>query len=84
MGNLLAQATALDLFVHQMAGFDHEAAAQVADVPAGYSVVVAAALGYLGEAADLPDGVDEKNPDERERNALADIVFEGAWGKALG
>lgn len=83
MGNLLTQATALDLFVHQMAGFDFEAAAEVLALPAAHVAVAAAAIGYLGDADRLPEDMEEKDPATRERHELAAMVFEGRWGEAV-
>src|SRR5712691_2956422 len=44
--NLVLQATALDLFVHQMAGFDTEKAREVFGVPEGYEPVAVIAIGH--------------------------------------
>ena len=79
MGNLLIEATHLGLVVHQMAGFDPELAREKFAIPAGFDAVAAAALGYVGDERLLPDGVEEKNPEERERKPLADFVFGDHW-----
>jgi nitroreductase len=72
---LTLQATALGLYVHQMAGFDIERARQLFAIPSGYEPVAAMAVGYLGEAA--------ASPPSRTRRALAEFVF-SARGAALG
>src|SRR5437660_6858724 len=46
VGSLLVEATALGLFVHQMAGFSVEKARAVFSVPAGFEPVAAIAVGY--------------------------------------
>ncbi|MGR8919662.1 MAG: nitroreductase family protein [Gammaproteobacteria bacterium] len=84
MGGLLAQATALSLSVHQMAGFDRAAAARTVGAPDGYSAVVAAAIGYLGTPDRLPADMTENDPAARERRPLAEFAFEGRWGEVLG
>lgn len=50
---LTLQATALGLYVHQMAGILPDEARRRYAVPEDYDVVVALALGYLGEPACL-------------------------------
>ena len=55
--NLTMQATAMDLYVHQMAGFDSEKAQQLFKIPEGYKPVSAIAIGYYGNIENLPDDV---------------------------
>jgi nitroreductase len=79
--NLTLQATALDLYVHQMGGFYPERARQRFAIPEDFEPVTAIAIGYLGD----PEMLDEKNR-ERERNPrsrrpLSEFVFEGRWGE---
>ena len=83
VGHLLAQASELGIQLHQMAGFDTAAAAAAIGVPSDVSVVVAAALGYPGDPARLPEGIDEKDPAERERKGLSTFVFRGEWSNAV-
>lgn len=74
VANLTVQATALDLHVHQMGGFDPRAARELFAIPAGYEPVAVLALGYQeGPSAD---------PAARTRRPLADFVFSGSWGRA--
>ncbi|NBC18157.1 MAG: nitroreductase [Bacteroidetes bacterium] len=81
MGNLLAQATALDLFVHQMAGLDPEKAREVYAIPEDFEVVAGAAIGYLGAPDDLPESFQKSETKARSRRALTQTVFEGTWGE---
>lgn len=83
VGSLLAQATALGLVAHQMAGFDAEAARAALHVPSGNDVVAVTALGYLGHPSVLPPGVEEKAQDKRERRALHEFVFSGDWASPI-
>jgi nitroreductase len=55
VGNMLVQATAMGLYVHQMAGFDRDAARQKLGIPEGHEPVAAIALGYPGDLNDLLD-----------------------------
>jgi len=73
VANLTVQATALELRVHQMGGFDPAAARELFAVPKGYEPVAVLALGYQeGPPAD---------PAARTRKPLADFVFSGSWGR---
>ncbi len=46
VANLTVQATALDLQIHQMGGFDPRSARELFAIPAGYEPVAVLALGY--------------------------------------
>ena len=83
MGLLLVQAASMDILLHQMAGFDAEQAAQILGVPPDVEVVTVAAVGYLGDAGRLPEGMDEKDPDTRERKSMASFVFDESWSNSL-
>lgn len=81
MENLVIQATALGLYVHQMAGFDVGKARELLTVPAGHEPVAAAALGYLGDPGGLPDALRERETAARERRPQHEFVFAGRWGE---
>ena len=83
VGNLLCEATQLGLYVHQMAGFDADLAQTTLGVPQDHDAVAVMALGYLGDPALLPAGVEEKAPQQRERKALAEFVSVGQWTQGL-
>ena len=81
-GNLLAQATELDLYVHQMAGFDSDKAVDLFNIPDDtHEPVTAFAIGYLGKPDQLSGDLarQEKNP--RSRKQISDFVFTGNWNK---
>lgn len=84
VGNLLSEATHRDLLVHQMAGFDAELAQRTLGLPDDHEAVAVMAIGYLGDPASLPAGVEEKSPAQRERKALSEFVFAGKWQQGLG
>src|SRR5207244_13476066 len=46
MGNMIVQATAMGLFIHQMAGFSPERVRQTYGVPEDFEPVAAIAVGY--------------------------------------
>jgi nitroreductase len=78
--NLVTQATSLGLVTHQMGGFDVEAARERFRVPAGWEPVCVIALGYAGNAEDLPEALRERELAQRQRKPLEEFVFSGTWG----
>ncbi len=77
--NLAIQATALGLFIHQMAGFDAAKARELYGIPSGYEPVDAIALGYLGDSSQLSERLQEREQAARIRKPLTDFVFSGNW-----
>src|SRR5688500_18464285 len=55
VANLITQATALGLCVHQMAGFYPEKVRELYGVPAAFEPVAGIVLGYPGDPALLPE-----------------------------
>ncbi len=80
--NLVAQATAMGLVAHQMAGFSVEKARQLFSVPTGWEPVAAIALGYPGEADSLPESLRDRELAPRSRKPLEEFVFAGRWGRS--
>jgi nitroreductase len=81
VGNLSLQATALGLYVHQMASIYPERAREVYGIPAGFEPVTALALGYLGDPEELPEDLRRKELAPRSRKPLSELVFSGGWGE---
>jgi len=81
MGNLLVEATALGLFVHQMAGFSPDKVRELFAVPDGFEPVAGIALGYGTTADEAPEGFKEQELAPRSRKPIDSFVFEGSWGK---
>ncbi len=79
VSNLATQALALDLFVHQMAGFDGAKARSLFDIPVGWEPVAMMAIGYLGDPQILPESLREKEVAPRTRKPLKEMVFTGKW-----
>lgn len=79
--NLAIQAIALDLFVHQMAGFDSAKARSLFDIPEGYEPVAMMAIGYLGDPQILPESLREQELAPRIRKPLTQSVFSGKWNQ---
>jgi nitroreductase len=78
--SMAAQATALGLYVHQMGGVDFEKARETYNLPEGFDVVTAIAIGYLGNPDDLSPEMRETEVKMRERAPISDFVFENSWG----
>jgi nitroreductase len=74
-------ATAENLYVHQMAGIDKEAIQSNYNPPEGISPHTAIAIGYLGDAAILPEKLREKESAKKVRQPLSDWVFMETFGK---
>ncbi|MDX1492873.1 MAG: nitroreductase family protein [Longimicrobiales bacterium] len=82
MGNLLNQATEMEIYVHQMAGIHPDRAREEYDIPDGYAVVAGVALGYLGDPEQLDDeDRREAETSPRSRKPLEDLVYEGSWAE---
>ena len=79
--NLVTQATAMGLSVHQMGGFDAEKAREVFAIPEGWEPVAAIALGYPGDASALPGRLRDFELAPRTRKPLEEFVFTGRWGQ---
>ncbi len=81
VSNLAVQATALGLYVHQMAGFDVPKARELYGIPEGYEAVTAIALGYGAEVETLPENLQQRELAPRVRKPLASFTFTGSWGQ---
>ena len=78
--NLVIQAMDLDLFVHQMAGFDREKARETYGIPDGFEPVAAIAIGYMGNEDNLPEHLRKRQEADRSRRPLSEFVFAEKWG----
>ena len=81
---LTIQATALDLYVHQMAGFIPEKVRAAYNVPETAEPVSAIALGYRGNPASLPDDLRKREETPGQRKRVAEFVFSNDWGQRPG
>jgi len=81
MGNLLIQATALDLCVHQMAGFSPEKVEELYHIPREFEAVTAIAIGYAGDVEALLESFRASELGPRSRKPIQSFVFEGQWGQ---
>lgn len=77
---LALEATHLGLHAHSMAGFDKELARASFGVPSDYDMGAVTAIGYLGDAATLPDHFKKGELTARTRKPVAEFVFSD-WEK---
>jgi nitroreductase len=72
MGNILVQATSMDLFVHQMGGFSIAKARENFELSADYEPVTMAAVGYLPEE-------NRHANHTRSRKPLEELILNGPY-----
>jgi nitroreductase len=80
-GNLVAEATARGLSVHQMIGILPDKAREIYQIPEHFEAWTAMAIGYKADPAKLPDTLKERDLAPRQRKPLSEFVFTGQWGK---
>ena len=83
MENLVIQATAMGVAVHQMGGSSVGKARDALGIPDGYEPVAAVAVGYPGspDVLDEPQRGSEHAP--RSRRVSSTFAFGGTWGQPL-
>jgi nitroreductase len=82
--NMIVEATALGLCVHQMAGFFPEKVRETYGVPEGFEPVAAMAIGYGLAADELPEAFREFDLGARRRKPVSSFVFKAHWGQTSG
>jgi nitroreductase len=78
-GNLLAQATALGLIAHPMAGFDEPAVRAAFDAPDELRVLAVVALGYPGPIGALSEDLQQREEAPQRRLPIATLVAIDRW-----
>lgn len=81
VANLIVQATALGLFVHQMAGIYPDKVRELYGIPEGFEPVAGIVLGYPGDPASLPEDLRQRELAPRVRKPIESFVFQGRWGQ---
>ncbi|MBW8201451.1 nitroreductase family protein [Flagellimonas abyssi] len=80
LGSMSVQAQYLDIGLHHMAGVDWKKAEKEFNVPDGYHVSSAIAVGYYGGQLDkLPKKLQESEQADRQRIPQEDFVFKEVW-----
>jgi len=80
VGNLSLQATALDLYVHQMAGFSVDKARRNFNIPDDHEPAAMIAVGYLDDPQSVPEPLAQRDAAPRSRKPLSEFVFAARWG----
>lgn len=77
-GLLALQARLLGLYAHGMTGIRFDEVAATLGLPEGYRVEAAAAIGALGDKAQLPEGLRARETPSP-RRPLAEVAFKGGF-----
>lgn len=81
-GYLALQANRMGWFAHGMVGFDMDRASAELNVPAGYRVEAAYAIGRKGDPATLPHSLRGREAPNG-RKPLSELAFEGGFPPSL-
>jgi len=74
VGHLTLQASAMNLYVHNMAGFSADKAKETFALPETLEPVTMIALGYLGEAEALPEPLRQREMELQTRKSLKTLL----------
>ena len=81
LGGMTVQAQYMGIALHHMAGVDWKKAHEVFNVPEGYHVTTAVAMGYYGGDLDnLPNDLQKQEVATRKRIPQSEFAFKEAWG----
>ena len=87
IAHLTLQATSLNLYLHQMGGFNPDKARKLFNIPDDYIPISVIAVGYLGNVDALPEQLKVREKAKRNRKELSELVFDESFGhtsKLLG
>lgn len=82
VGQLVIEAMANGLYVHQMAGIQRDKIKETYHVPEAHAIICCLAIGEMGDAANLSETLQQREAAPRERKPLSDFVFTGDWGQS--
>lgn len=77
--NLVVQATADDLIVHQMGGIERDKIRETYGVPDDFDILTGVAVGFPGDPSTLSESLQDRQNGERSRRPLEEIAFVGRW-----
>lgn len=80
VANLTFQANSLDLYVHQMGGFDSDKVQELFNVPEQFEPVVVLTIGGKSDVNNLPDPYREREELPQIRVSLNEILFSDSFG----
>ena len=80
LGNMSVQAEYMGIGLHHMAGVDWKKAQKDFNVPEGFHITTAIALGhYGGNLEDLPEDLQKQETAARKKMPLQDFAFKDEW-----
>ncbi|WP_373519488.1 nitroreductase family protein [Pricia sp.] len=80
LGSMTVQAQYMGIALHHMAGVDWKKAHKDFDIPDGYHITTAIALGYYGgELDDLSEDLQDQESAKRERIPQSQFAFKDEW-----
>lgn len=80
LGNMTLQAQSMGIALHHMAGVDWQKAQKIFQVPDGYHIATAIAVGYYGGNPEkLEKSLQQSEFSERQRMPQAHFAGEGIW-----
>jgi nitroreductase len=82
VSHLLLQAQALDLYVHQMAGYSVDKVKEYFSLDSDTEPVAMMAVGYLGDGHNLPDELLKRDENRRPRKPVNLYTFRRSAGNA--
>jgi nitroreductase len=75
VSNLLHQALAMDVYVHQMAGYSVEKVKEYFNLPEDIEPLAMMAIGYLGDGVSLTPEILKRDEKRRPRKPVSEFVF---------
>ena len=82
VGNLLLEATARSLHVHQMIGLDPEAARSAFSIPMNAEALTAIAIGHADRTGGGDPTLAERDTKPRDRRPISEFVFGDRFGES--
>jgi nitroreductase len=76
---LSLQALELDIYVHQMSGYDPKLAQEIFSIPNTMKPLSVIALGYMGHKSILPDNLAEKEQYNGTRKPVSEIFLDNGF-----
>ena len=83
VGNLVVQATAMGLGVHQLAAIYPDRVRETYGIPESHEPVSGLVVGYKGNPNGLPEPIRAKEFAPRSRRNLEDFVYAEHWGRPV-
>lgn len=75
VGNMLLQATSMDIYIHQMGGYSVEKVKKYFNLDERIEPVAVMALGYLGDGKELTDELLKRHSTRRPRKVISEYSF---------